>query len=271
MTFFLAAVGAAFQDAQANAFVATVKSAHRWLGAIHASYGAGCVVGPLVAAAIASNRPGQWALFYGFAIGIAGLNMGLVTLAFWEDATFGKKAVNESGEESEEEAQGSFGKAWVEMRETAAQKEVWLLSIFYFFYLGLGITLGGMDYTISLGFVLGELLTLYEGWLVEYLVTARHGELSKVGYFSTILSVGTTLGRLILVEPTHRFGERRMLLIYSVLCFGLQIVSWRVNSIAATAVCATLMSFFLGPFFAAVSSCHISMEKIGAALCMAGR
>ncbi|KFY35218.1 hypothetical protein V494_06107 [Pseudogymnoascus sp. VKM F-4513 (FW-928)] len=213
VTFFLAAVGAAFQDAQANAFVATIKSAHRWLGVIHASYGAGCVVGPLVAAAIASNKPDQWALFYGFAIGIAGLNMGLVTLAFWEDTTYGKKVAEASGEESEEGVQGSFGKAWVEMRETAAQKEVWLLSVFYFFYLGLAITLGG--------------------WLVEYLVTVRHGDLAKVGYFSTILSVGTTLGRLILVEPTHRF------------------VSWRVNSIAATATCATLMSFFMGPFFAA--------------------
>lgn len=81
----------------------------------------------------------------------------------------------------------------------------------------------------------------------------RHGELATVGYFSTILSVGTTLGRIILVEPTHRFGERRMLLVYSALCFGLQIVSWRVDSIAATAACTTLMSFFLGPFFAAVS------------------
>lgn len=208
-----------------------------------------------MAAAISSTRPEQWALFYGFAIGIAGLNMGLVTLAFWEDATFGKKIVDESGEDSEE-VQGSFGKAWAEMRETAAQKEVWLLSIFYFFYLGLGITLGGMCYNISsdaLGFVVEGLLTFYEGWLVEYLVTVRHGELSEVGYFSTVLYAGMTLGRLILVEPTHRFGERRMLLIYSALCLGLQIISWRVDSIAGTATCATLMNFFLGPFFAAVS------------------
>ena len=112
-----------------------------------------------MAAAIASNRPGQWPLFYGFAIGIAGLNMGLVTWAFWEDATFRKKAV----EESDEEVKGSLRKAWVEMRETASQKEVWLLSIFYFFYLGLGITLGGMDYRVSLRFVLGELLTFKAG------------------------------------------------------------------------------------------------------------
>jgi fucose permease len=137
VTFFIAAVGAAFQDAQANSFVATVKSAHRWLGVIHASYGAGCVVGALVAAAISSPRPEEWALFYGFAIGIAGLNMGLVTWAFWDDAKFRKGAAEEDGE-------GSIGKAWAEMRETVAQKEVWLLSLFYFFYLGLGITLGGM-------------------------------------------------------------------------------------------------------------------------------
>lgn len=194
--------------------------------------------------------------------------MGLVTLAFWEDATFWKEVVDGSGEESEEEAQGSFRKAWMEMRETAAQKEVWLLSVFYFFYLGLAITLGGMDGT--LGLVLGDSLTLYEGWLVEYLVTERHGELSKVGYFSTVLYAGMTLGRLILVEPTHRFGERRMLLIYSALCLGLQIISWRVNSIAGTATCATLMSFFLGPFFAAVSLQPAAMKISSAALCIAG-
>lgn len=91
------------------------------------------------------------------------------------------------------------------------------------------------------------------GWLVEYLVTELHGEMSKVGYLSTVLYAGTTLGRLVLIEPTHRFGERPMLLIYSVLCLGLQIVSWRVGSIVGTAVCVTIMGFLLGPFFAAVS------------------
>ncbi|ELR07270.1 hypothetical protein VC83_07755 [Pseudogymnoascus destructans] len=110
VTFFLAAVSAAFRDAQANAFVATVKSAHRWLGVIHASYGAGCVVGPLVVAAIASTRPGQWALFYGFAIGIAGLNMALVTVAFWENTTFGKKAVNRVERRAKRRRRGALGR-----------------------------------------------------------------------------------------------------------------------------------------------------------------
>lgn len=138
MTFFFAAVGAAFQDAQANTFVASVKSAHRWLGIVHASYGAGCVVGALVAAAISSSNSEHWTWFYGFAIGIGALNLGLVSWAFRGDVEIRKGDAAQEGE-----GQGSLAKAWEEMRETVAQKNVWLLSLFYFFYLGVGVTLGG--------------------------------------------------------------------------------------------------------------------------------
>jgi hypothetical protein len=44
-----------------------------------------------------------------------------------------------------------------------------------------------------------------------------------------------------------------MLLIYSVICLGLQIISWRVESIVATAVAVSITGFLLGPYFAAVS------------------
>lgn len=37
-TFFLAAVGQAYNDTHANTFVANVKGAHRWLAVIHASF-----------------------------------------------------------------------------------------------------------------------------------------------------------------------------------------------------------------------------------------
>ena len=64
LSFFLVALGQAFQDSQANTFVSSIKKAHRWLGLIHDCYALGCLVGPLVAAAIASNLNGQWATFY---------------------------------------------------------------------------------------------------------------------------------------------------------------------------------------------------------------
>lgn len=63
-TFFFVALGQAFQDSQANTFVATIKNAHRWLGLIHGCYATGLLVGPLIGAAIASNLDGQWAIFY---------------------------------------------------------------------------------------------------------------------------------------------------------------------------------------------------------------
>ena len=69
-------------------------------------------------------------------------------------------------------------------------------------------------------------LTDYLGWIVQYLVTVRKGRLASVGYVSTGFYGGLALGRLLLVTPTSRFGERRMLLIYAAICLVLQLISW---------------------------------------------
>lgn len=63
-SFFFVALGQAFQDAQANTFVSTLSNAHRWLGLIHGCYAVGCLVGPLIAAAIATYFKGSWMTFY---------------------------------------------------------------------------------------------------------------------------------------------------------------------------------------------------------------
>jgi MFS family permease len=137
-TFLLAALGQAFQDAQANSFVATVKSAHRWLGCIHASYAFGGAFGPLIATAIASSGPEHWTWFYAFPLGMAAINLSLVSWAFREDLVLRRPTVD--GEVME---RGRTMKAWEEMKATARDKSVWLLSMFYFFYLGVGVTAGG--------------------------------------------------------------------------------------------------------------------------------
>lgn len=120
--------------------------------------------------------------------------------------------------------------ARVELVATLKQKPVWLLSLFYFVYLGAAITAGG--------------------WVVEYLHVVRGGPLSKIGYVSSGFYGGQALGRFLLAEPTHRFGEKRMLLGYAVLSLALQIVFWRVSNIIVDAVMISVMGFLLGPFFA---------------------
>jgi len=84
-------------------------------------------------------------------------------------------------------------------------------------------------------------------------VTVKHGNLNRMGYVSSGYYGGIFLGRLILAEPTHRFGEHRMILLYAFLCFAMQLTFWLVPNIISSAVSFSLMGFFLGPSFASVS------------------
>jgi fucose permease len=139
-TFFLAALGTAFQDSQANTFVSTVKTAHRWLGVVHASYGFGCLIGPLIATAIASARPEKWTCFYWLLVGLGVTNLVFVAWTFRGDWTLGRTTKEESGTVRHK---GKAQKAWEESKATLKEKVVWLLSLFFFFHLGVGITAGG--------------------------------------------------------------------------------------------------------------------------------
>ena len=47
-----------------------------------------------------------------------------------------------------------------------------------------------------------------------------------MGYVPAGFYGGSFIGRLVLAEPTYRFGERRMILLYGVLCLALELVFW---------------------------------------------
>jgi hypothetical protein len=64
------------------------------------------------------------------------------------------------------------------------------------------------------------------GWVVEYLVDVRDGDLERVSYVPAGFSGGCLLGRLLLPEPTHKYGERLMGTIYLTICLGVQLVFW---------------------------------------------
>ncbi|KAF2159064.1 hypothetical protein M409DRAFT_30484 [Zasmidium cellare ATCC 36951] len=226
-SFFLVALGQGLQEPQANTFVTTLKSAHRWLGLIHGCYALGGFAGPLIASAIAANSNGNWAAFYYVPLGIGALNLILCSYAFKDETTFRQRHRQTSG-------QRASATAFSELKATLKLKAVWLVSVFFFLYLGAAITAGG--------------------WVVEFLVVVRDGRLSRVGYISSAYNGGTALGRFLLAEPTFRLGERRMLLLYSVLAVALQVVFWQVPNIVVNAVSVSFLGFVLGPFFATAVS-----------------
>jgi fucose permease len=222
----------AFQDSYSNTFVSSIKNVpHRWLGFIHASYALGCFVGPLIATVIANSQNATqiegWRRVYFVLIGIGVANVAGVMAAFKD--TFWSKLRSSSTQDSGGD-QRKNRVAFRELRELLKLKAVWILSMFYFFQLGAGATAGG--------------------WVVEFLTTVRGGELSKMGYVPTGFAGGLFLGRLLLAEPTFRFGEQRMILVYGIICVGLQLVFWLQPNIIASATALSLMGFFFGPFFA---------------------
>ncbi|KAI1410923.1 MFS general substrate transporter [Hypoxylon sp. FL1857] len=234
ITFFLQSLGMAYQDSHSNTFVSGLKNVpHRWLSFIHACYALGCFIGPLIATAIATAPNAMaidgWKRVYFVLIGICVLNVAGVAIAFrdtlWSRLHSGAHSSSSSGNGRKRNRAAMAG-----MARLLGTKTLWLLSMFYFFELGASFTAGG--------------------WVVEFLTTVRGGKLATTGYVPTGFYGGMLAGRLLLAEPTFRYGEQCMLLVYSALCVALQLVFWLQPNIIGSAVALSFMGFFSGPFFA---------------------
>jgi fucose permease len=238
-TFFLQAVGMAYNESHANTFVASMTGAHRLLGFIHAMYALGTLISPFIATAIATKVPQQWPLFYIYLVGIGVLNALVVAVTFRDTLRPHAKPTPNEGQDTTSRSRTANH----DIMATLRSRPVYLLSMFYFFMLGIGITAGG--------------------WVVEYLVQARNGHLPEVGYVPAALWGGIFVGRIMLAEPTHRFGERRMTFGYCVMILILQLIFWLVPNLISSAVSLCLLGVFYGPMFATVSRiCRLNLEML---------
>ena len=138
VSFFLTALGMGFQDAHANTFVASVQGAHRWLAFIHSMYAFGLLTGPFMATAIASHS--HWNYFYALLIGIGSINVGLVLSAF---GVLKKEHPAITQTSPPDLGQSGNSQALREMKESLKLRSFWLLSLFYFCFLGSAFTVGG--------------------------------------------------------------------------------------------------------------------------------
>src|SRR5271170_295665 len=70
-----------------------------------------------------------------------------------------------------------------------------------------------------------------------------------MSYVATGFWLGVTVGRLLLGFPAARWGEKRMVWIYTFIALCIQFVFWFVPSVPVSAVSAALIGFFIGPIF----------------------
>ncbi|CEF83101.1 unnamed protein product [Fusarium graminearum] len=245
ISFAVQAVGMGYQDTHANAWASGLPNAHRCLGFIHAMFALGCLVGPLVATAIATatgsghsttNGIEAWRMGYFQLIGIHGLNLIGMLLAFgnplrrWKTLEVAIPQASATGTADSDVIQQRNKDALRDIGQLLKMKNFWLIGGFYLFNCGAWSAAGG--------------------WVVEYLVAHRDGVLEKVGYVPTGFWAGLFLGRLLLAEPTHRFGEQRSIMCLSAVCLIFHLLFWLVPNLVASAVAFSFMGFFFGPFFA---------------------
>lgn len=197
----LAGFGTGLGDAGWNSWVGGMDQANELLGIMHACYGLGATLSPLIATAMITKLGAAWYDFYYVMIGAAVIEGGATLSAFW---TCTGKVFRESHEQPQQQTLGTSASGSPEgarrdsrMRDALlrmpAARVTWTVAIFMLCYVGAEVSLGG--------------------WIVNFMLVVRHGEAFASGMVATGFWLGLTLGRVILGFVTPRLGERLALLV----------------------------------------------------------
>ena len=212
--------GAGMLDAGLNAYIASLPNNAKLLNYLHAFYGAGALLGPLVASTLLALHSGWHATYLawlGFAL--------LIFLGFY--ATFKPRV-----QPVEQLPSGSAGGNL--LFSALRLRGVWLAAFFLLMYVGTEVSLGSWGYSFLTVARLGP--ALFSAWVVS-------------GYWC-----GLTLGRLTLANFVTRLGVRRLItLCLSGVALGL-VLAWTLPGVWGAAIGLCLVGFSLGPLFPTIIS-----------------
>ncbi|KAK0184619.1 MFS general substrate transporter [Armillaria mellea] len=225
LAYALTGFGSALQNAQANGLIGSLKE-HKTtkLNLLHAAYGVGAFVSPLVATHFSHER--HWSYHFIMSAGIAVSNSVVLALVFRFKAQEGEPPWSAGQAPAESHALESRGENLY--RSILSIKAVHFLAVFALIYIGTEVTLGG--------------------WIVTFIINERKGGKSA-GYVSSGFFGGLTLGRLCLIWFSKMVGEHRVIFVYILLAIALEFTVWFVPSIIENGVAISFVGFLLGPMF----------------------
>ncbi|KAH9933057.1 MFS general substrate transporter [Fomitopsis serialis] len=220
IAFVFAGYGISLQNAQANGYVGNLKDgAHNMFGFLHASYGFGALVSPLVATQFSSAD--HWSFHYLISAGIAVSNLLLLGFVFrLKDLD---QIMAEAGE-----AVGEPGVNENLYHQIMRLKEVHYLAMFSLIYVGVEVSIGG--------------------WIVTFIEDERGGGASA-GYISSGFFGGLMLGRILLMQLNRKLGERWVIVYYSVVVIILEVTIWVVPSLIENAIAVSVVGLLMGPIY----------------------
>jgi len=207
-------LGVGIIDAGINAYIASMPRNTARLNYLHAFYGIGALLGPLIASALLAVRWG-WNSVY-----VVWIGMSLVLLIGFH-LVFKQQNIAPS-----EEVAAPRSNVLVAALRVPV---VWIAALFLLIYVGAEVSVGIWSYS----FLIEERHTsiLFAGWMVS-------------GYW-----LGLTLGRLALARVTLRVGSTRLIQCCLVgVVIGVLLV-WLVPIYPVSAIGLVLIGFSFGPIY----------------------
>ncbi|KZV98102.1 MFS general substrate transporter [Exidia glandulosa HHB12029] len=216
--------GMAIQDAQSNGFVAVMRhNPDRKMGVLHAVYGLGALISPLVATQFA-QLPRRWSFHYIISCVIA-LSTAIANAFVFrfkrQEELLATGQTGEGGKTEEIDGKNKY-------RQIFSLRVLHYLAFFILLYVGIELTMGG--------------------WIVTFILRERNGGPSS-GYIASGFYGGLMLGRVILLPINEKIGEQRVIFIYAAIAAALDIVVWRVPNLIGDAVAASFIGLALGPMY----------------------
>ena len=256
VVFILAGFGNGLGDAGWNAWIGDMSNANEVLGFLHAFYGLGAALAPLIATSLVT-KGWEWYTFYYFMIGAAVLEILTLVGCFWvadgrafrdehPQAQISETASPQiSPADSSAREEGMSSRILEKLKHTTVHKSsnrtltalssrvTWLSALFLLIYVGIEVSIGG--------------------WVVTFMLRVRHATPYASGVTATAFWAGITLGRIVLGFVTARLfrSEKEAVATYMVLAVVCQLLFWLVPSKILSSVMASLLGVCLGPLFPA--------------------
>ncbi|KAF6832240.1 MFS transporter [Colletotrichum musicola] len=250
VVYILAGFGNGISDAAWNAYIGNMERSNEVLGFLHAFYGAGGVMSPLIATTMINKAHLGWWNFYYVLLGMAVIELVWCTSAFWKHTG---AAYRETIEHSIQNAAGMR----VALFKRPYARVTWLCALFLLAYVGTEVSLGG--------------------WIVQFMIQVRKANNFDSGMTSVGFWLGITVGRAVLGFVTPKLGVKLAVAVYIPITMGLELLFWLVPQFYVSAVAVALQGFFLGPFFPAVVVAatqllprHLHVSTIGFAAAFGG-
>jgi fucose permease len=206
--------GGAMLDAGLNSYIARLPDNTARLNYLHAFYGIGALLGPLVASGFLALG-WVWNSVYFIWIGMAILMFIGIGFAF----------PNRKMASHKEEQKAGGNVLFLALH----QPLVWLAALFLLFYVGTEVSLGV--------------------WSFSFLIQERRGQLLISGWIVSGYWIGLTLGRLLLGRVAQRIGNRRLIeACLSGVVVGM-LLMWFVPQLPVASFALFITGFSLGPIF----------------------